>query len=78
MPGLNLKQGGGLGSMFVAAAPMVTPTTTAAAVASYGPGAGVVVDNGPGVIGTNPGQLAVYAGIAALAGLLLIRHSLPK
>jgi hypothetical protein len=42
------------------------------AVVAYGPTTTAVP-----VSGTSSGQVAVYIGVAALLGLLLIRHSLP-
>lgn len=49
----------------------------APAAATYGPSGAVVVQQG-GVVGTHPAQLRVYAGFAALAGLVLIRQSAPE
>jgi hypothetical protein len=48
----------------------------APAAATYGPTGAVVVQQG-GVLGANPAQLKVYAGVAALAGILLLRGSAP-
>jgi uncharacterized membrane protein YozB (DUF420 family) len=55
-----------------------TPASDMApATATYGPSGAVVVDTG-GVVGNHPAQLKVYAGFAALAGLVLIRQSAPE
>jgi hypothetical protein len=79
MAGLYAPLGGGgtVGSVapagYTSGAAVVPGGVQSPAVMAYGP-----TVTGVPVSGTSSGQVAVYIGIAALAGLLLIRHSLPK
>jgi hypothetical protein len=79
MSGLFVGLGGGAsvrnsGPPGYTSGAVVNPAGVAApAIMAYGPSATAVPVNG-----TSSGQVAVYIGVAALLGLLLIRKSLPK
>jgi hypothetical protein len=77
--GLNLKGGAGLtwGTPVQAVSSPAAAASQAPAVAAFGAGATVPV-GGVGMGNSTSGNMAVWLGVAALAGLLLIRHSLPK
>lgn len=75
--GLNITTGLNLGG---ATSPMVA----GAGVPGYSPsqaagyGAGSTSGSGGGYLGTTPGHLTWYIGIASLLVLIAIRHSLPR
>jgi hypothetical protein len=79
MSGLYVNLGGGAsvkssGPPGFTSGAVVNPAGVAApAIMAYGPTTTDVPVNG-----TTTGQVAVYIGIAALIGLLLIRKSLPR
>lgn len=79
MSGLFVNLGGGAsvrnsGPPGYTSGAVVNPAGVATpAVMAYGPST-----TGVPVSGTSQGQVAVYIGIAALVGLLLIRKSLPR
>lgn len=78
MSGLFVNLGGGASASTAPAGWTSGAVTNPAGVSSpavmaYGPTTTAVPVNG-----TSAGQVAVYIGIAALIGLLLIRKSLPR
>jgi hypothetical protein len=78
MAGLYAPIGGGMSGSSTpgyTAGAVVNPAGVATpAIAAYGP-----TTSGVGsVSATSSGHIGVYIGIAALVGLLLIRHSLPR
>lgn len=74
---VGTRFGGSNATVWGSSAPPAAIAAVPPATAVYGPGA-VTPTGQAGVVGTNPGQLAVYFGIACLVGLVLIRQSLPK
>jgi hypothetical protein len=78
MPGLSVGLGGGASVRnsvpgYTSGAVVNPAGVSSPAIMAYGPTATAVPVNG-----TSSGQVAVYIGVAALLGLLLIRKSLPK
>lgn len=63
------------GTSVVMSGPVVQASQQAPAAATYGPTGATVVQSGSP---THPANFKVYAGFAAIAGLLLIRQSAPE
>lgn len=59
----------------VMSGPVIQASQEAPATATYGPTGATVVDTGAA---THPANFKVYAGVAALAGLVLVRQSAPQ
>ena len=80
MAGLSLRVGG-FGGVGTTAPPAMAPASSYDTVTAqaFGPGATVPEPSSADVLAPNDGfGIAVWSGVAAVALLVLIRHSLPK
>ena len=77
MPGLNLRAYGG-----VSARPQATtaPQASTVTAAAFGPGYSDGGDQGMGAALTpnDPFGVSFWIGVLAIAGLVFVRHSLPR